>query len=215
MAAADDEASTAPAADETAEQPGRAAGYVALLVLAGIALLAIKVVVTVAPYTAYFAVGVLSCLAWQRGRRWITDRRSSKDEQAPEVPAPDAGAALRRLVGDDNGVLLTRLRDELKLPDTKALKALLDADGIAWKAVRTKEGNGPGVHKANIPAALSPAPADSHEDGCCCRSGDNGNGDNSAGEGAQEGLRVVPIGIPGAVIHDPSDAVRHHPVARQ
>ncbi|MDT0567898.1 hypothetical protein RM704_10520 [Streptomyces sp. DSM 3412] len=183
-----------------AEAPSRIAGGCVAVVLAGVAVLALKAIVTVAPYVAYSVAGVLACLAWQKGRAWLGSRRASDADEAEERPAPDVGEALRRLVGDDNGVLLTRLRDDQKLPDTKVVKQLLDEAGIKWKAVRTSQGNGPGVHKSDIPSAPSPVVTDTHGGGCCCRPGDNNNTDNGRGEGAGEGIRVQAIGEGGRLV---------------
>ncbi|MEV1079894.1 hypothetical protein AB0I98_16855 [Streptomyces sp. NPDC050211] len=177
------------------EAPGRIAGVFVMVILVGIAVLMMKAVMTFAPYVAYFVAGVLVTVGVQKARaRW---GRRGDDSTAAEEEAeqPDIAEALRRLVGDDRGVLLTRLRDGLKLPDTKAVKQLLDADGIPWKPVRTSRGNGPGVHVKDIPPAPSPA-ADVHESGCCCRSGDNGNSNNGDGEG----IRVEAIGDGGRLV---------------
>ncbi|MFI0530298.1 hypothetical protein ACH3XX_09640 [Streptomyces scabiei] len=173
-----------------AEEPSRIAGGCVLVLLAGLGVLVLKAVVTAAPYIAYFVVGILCTIGWQKAwARW-GKRGSSDAEGVPEAAKPDVGEALRRLVGDDNGVLLTRLRDDLKLSDTKAVKQLLDEAGIKWKAVRTSQGNGPGVHKNDIPVAPSPVVADAHGGGCCCRSGDNGNTDNGGEGDPEKGIRV-------------------------
>ena len=188
--------------------PSRFAGGCVLVLLAAVAVLVLKAVVTAAPYVAYFVVGILCTIGWQKAwARW--GKRGSSDAEAePETAKPDVGEALRRLVGADNGVLLTRLRDDLKLPDTKAVKQLLDEAGIKWKAVRTSQGNGPGVHKSDIPTDSSPVVVDAHGGGCCCRSGDNGNTDNG-GEGAPEkGIRVVHTDG-GLRIHDLRSDDRH------
>ncbi|MFM9675791.1 hypothetical protein [Streptomyces brasiliscabiei] len=190
------------------EAPSRIAGGCVAVVLTGVAVLALKAVVTVAPYVAYVVVGVLACLAWQKGRAWLGSRRASDAEEAEEAPAPDISEALRRLVGDDNGVLLTRLRDDQKLPDTKVVKQLLDEAGIKWKAVRTSLGNGPGVHKGDIPVAASPVVADAHGGGCCCRSDDNGNTDNGGEGDPEKGIRVDRTDD-GLRIHDLRSSDRH------
>jgi hypothetical protein len=194
-----------------AAEPGERAERIARLVLTLVAGLALWGVLAAFPYVAYVVVGALGTVGWQRARAWLLRRRSSEGEQPEKAPAPDVGEALRRLVGDDNGVLLTRLRDDLKVPDTKVVKRLLDAEGITWKAVRTSAGNGPGVHKADIPPAPSPA-ADAHGDGCCCRSGDNGNSDNGSGGEPREGFRVVRIGTDGRIVYDLSGPHVHYPV---
>lgn len=172
------------------EQPGRIAGALVMVILVGVAVLLMKAIVSVAPYVAYFVAGILVTVGVQKARaRW--GRRDDRQDQADEEAAPpDVGAALRRLVSDDKGVLLTSLRDDLKLPDTKAVKALLKSAGIPWKAGRTREGNGPSVRREAIPPAPTPLAAESHGDGCCCRSGDNSNSNNGHGEGPEEGIRV-------------------------
>ncbi|MFE4548880.1 hypothetical protein [Streptomyces sp. NPDC056785] len=156
-------------------------------------------IVAAFPDVAYVVVGVLGTLGWQRGQAWREKRRDEQGEAKAKVTPPDVGEALRRLIGDDKGVLLTRLRDDLKLPDTKAVKALLEAESIPWKASRTRAGNGPAVRAESIPAAPSPV-ADSHGDGCCCRSGGNGNTNGHGGDGTGEGLRVEPIGNAGHIV---------------
>ena len=147
-------------------------------------------VVTVAPEVAYVAVGALGHLGWQKFQARRAGSGPAEVDGTDEVEAPDIAEALRRLVGDDNGVLLTRLRDDLKLPDTKVVKTLLDEAGIQWKAVRTKGGNGPGVHKNDIPTVAPSPVADGHGNGCCCRSDDNNNGDNARNDTLGEGIRV-------------------------
>lgn len=188
--------------------PSRLAGGCVVLVLLGVLLLVLKVTVSTAPYVAYFVAGILAAVAWQKGRAWLRGCRDDEGEQPEDAPTPDVGEALRRLVGEDRGVLLTRLRDDLKLPDTKRVKELLDDADITWKPVRTARGNGPGVHVQDIPTAPSPA-ADAHESGCCCRSGDNDNSDNAESAPTREGLRVRRIRSRTA-LYDPNNNVRRH-----
>lgn len=193
---------------EQAADAGESAGMserTARLVLLAVVLLAMWGIVAVLPETAYTVVGVLGTLGVQRARAW-REGRSHTDGEEP--PRPDVGAALRRLVGDDRGVLLTRLRDDLGVPDTKTVRALLDEAGVRVRAgVRTAGGNGPGVHADDIPA-----PPPGADEGCCCRSDANANANNAAGEGAGEGLRVERIGQSGYIIRDPADLIRHHEV---
>ncbi|MFD8251922.1 hypothetical protein [Streptomyces werraensis] len=187
------------------EEPGGMSERAARLILLAVLLLAMWGIVAALPETAYVVVGVLGTLGVQRARAWRAQRREEPDE---EQPRPDVGAALRRLVGDGRGVLLTRLRDDLGAPDTKTVRQLLEAAGIPVRAgVRTGAGNGPGVHVDDIPA---PPPADG--DGCCCRSDANANANNGAGGTGGEGLRVEHIGQSAYILRDPADAVRHHPV---
>lgn len=194
------------------ETPSRLSGGCVVAILAGIAVLVLKAIVSTAPYTAYFVAGVLACLAWQKVRAWLGNRRGGSAEGDQEEAQPDIGEALRVLVGNDNGVLLTRLQRYLNVANTKAVKQLLDDAGVTWKAVRTSHGNGPGVHKNDIPPDPSTFATDVHGDGCCCRSGDNANSNNSDGGDGQKGLRVEPIGQAGSLVHDPADTVRRHRV---
>ncbi len=173
---------------EPAEPEGmseRTAKVILTLILLG----AMWAIVVVLPETAYIVTGALLTLGWQKASTWREERSVTDGQEKEQVPPPDVSEALRRLVGDDNGVLLTRLRDDLKVPNTKAVKALLDADGIPWKAVRTRGGNGPAVHVKDIPPTPSPA-TDPHGDSCCCRSGDNGNSNNAGEEDGEKGIRV-------------------------
>ncbi|MFE0727931.1 hypothetical protein ACFW2X_06705 [Streptomyces antibioticus] len=188
------------------EQPSRIAGGCVVLILVGVGVLVVKAVVTVAPYTAYFVAGILCTVGVQKARaRWGKGRG---DDQEEEAAPPDVAAALRRLIGDDKGVLLTRLQKDLQLPDTKAVKALLKAEGIPWKAGRTREGNGPSVRREAIPLAPSPAASGDTAEGCCCSSEQATATPTTGGEG----VRVEPIGHAGTVIRDPAEASRHHHV---
>jgi hypothetical protein len=194
-----------PQAPAAGEEPGGMSERTARLILAAVLLLAMWGIVAALPETAYVVVGVLATLGAQRAQAWRAGRR---EQPADEEPAPDVAAALRRLVGDDRGVLLTRLRDDLGVTETKTVRALLATAGIPIRAgVRTRAGNGPGVHADDIPA-LPPAT----DDGCCCRSGANANANNGAEGETQEGLRVDRIGQSGYILRDPADTVRHHKV---
>ncbi|MET8765491.1 hypothetical protein [Streptomyces sp. NPDC004658] len=180
----------------------------ARLILSAVAVLVMWGIVATVPEMAYVVVGIIATLGWQKAAAWRAGRRQPDGEGERQAEPPDVGAALRRLVGDDRGVLLTRLRDDLGAADTKAVRALLDSAGIRVRAgVRTAAGNGPGVHADDIPPA-PPTP----EDGCCCRSGANANGNNESGTSGREGLRVERIGQSGYILRDPADQVRHHQV---
>ncbi|WP_326728992.1 hypothetical protein [Streptomyces phaeochromogenes] len=201
------------AVEEVDDEPQGMSERTAGLLLAGVLLLAMWGIVAAVPQTAYVVVGILLCLGWQKGRARL-GRRDDDTEEEPEAAPPDVGEALRRLVGDDNGVLLTRLRDDLKLRDTKVVKALLDEAGITWKAVRAAGRNGPGVHVKDIPPAPSPA-ADTHGGGCCCRSGDNANSDNTPEGDGQKGTRVEPIGDGGRLVTEFVDRFFNAAASRQ
>ncbi|MGW3847168.1 hypothetical protein [Streptomyces fagopyri] len=184
--------------DETPGEPEEPSERTRVVVLFVVGTVAAWRIVAAFPDVAYVVVGILGTVGWQKGRAWREGREEGEQQQAKAEP-PDVAAALRRLVGDDKGVLLTVLRDDLKLPDTKAVKQLLDDAGIPWKASRTRAGNGPAVRAESIPPAPSPA-ADPHGDGCCCRSGGNGNSNGHGRDEAGEGLRVEPIGNAGHIL---------------
>jgi hypothetical protein len=181
-----------------------AGGCVLVVVLLG----GIGGAVAVLPETAYVIVGVLGTVGVQRARAWRAARR---EQPAEPEPGPDVTAALRRLAADDRGVLLTRLRDDLGAPDTKTVRSLLAEAGVRVRSgVRTRAGNGPGVHADDIP---TPPPA--ADDGCCCRSDANANDNNGAADAGREGLRVERIGQSGYILRDPADSVRRHKVRRR
>ncbi|MDX3294633.1 hypothetical protein PV569_13045 [Streptomyces scabiei] len=208
------EETTKTEADDAGEQgePSRIAGAVVVLVLTGLAILALKAIITAFPYVAYYVAGLLTSWGWQRARTWLNRRgddvQEPGDEHGPD--ALDAVIALHAL-SRGNSVLLTALRDELELPDTKTVKALLDEADVPYKAVRTPTGNGPGVHKDDIPPMVSPAD-DSHDERCCCRSDDNDNADNATGDAPQKGTRVEAIGDGGRLVSELAhDACRNRP----
>lgn len=206
------EETTKTEADSTGEEPSRIAGAVVVLVLTGLAILALKALVTAFPYVAYYVAGLLTCWGWQRGRTWLNRRGDDVQEPGEErgPDALDAVIALHALSRGDS-VLLTALRDELELPDTKAVKALLDEADVPYKAVRTPTGNGPGVHKDDIPPIVSPA-NDPHDERCCCRSDDNNNADNATDDAPQKGTRVEAIGDGGRLVSELTDhACRNRP----
>jgi hypothetical protein len=202
-------------AEKVAGEDDERTGRGPVVVLSVIGLVSAWRLVVSFPEVAYAVVGSLGTIGWQKTAAWRARRSSdeAEDQEEAEEP-PDVGEALRRLVGDDNGVLLTVLRDDLGLSDTKDVKALLQTAGIPFKPVRTREGNGPAVHRDAIPAVSSPAPADSHGEGCCCRSGDNDNGNNADEQGPGEGIRVERTET-GLVIYDLADTHRHHTVDHQ
>lgn len=106
------------------------------------------------------------CLtAWVAGRDAVyADEEHEQGEE--EQPGPDAAdmADIVRELGAGTGVLLTRLRDQLleEYPGrgwtTKDVRSLLTSAGVRVRdGVRvTGVGNGPGVHRDDVPAPLSP-----------------------------------------------------------
>ncbi|MFJ5638667.1 hypothetical protein [Streptomyces sp. NPDC093223] len=206
---APDEQPTEPQAEQETpgeeDEPTGRGPAIALSVLGAVAAWRL---VAAFPEVALIAAGSLGTIGVQQARARWAGRAEEVDADAEEVEAPDIAEALRTLVGADNGVLLTRLQKYLSLPNTKAVKQLLDAAGITWKGVRTSGGNGPGVHKNDIPAAVISPVTDVHGNGCCCRSDDNGNSDNAHPGGHGEGIRVERTDG-GLLIHDLGDRGRH------
>lgn len=210
-------------ADETAEleveetepagEPGQMNERTAKAVLLVIMLGAVWGIVAAFPWVAYVIVGVLGTLGWQKAHGWIGRRAAAKDgEEGPEDVEVDVVAALQYLGRGGRNVLLTELRDELGVADTKTVRGLLGEARVDVRpGVRTLAGNGPGVHWDDI-AALSPVGDDSHGDRCSCRSEANANANNGEQEEPGEGLRVETIGQAGAVIRDPADDHRYHRV---
>ncbi|MBP5922164.1 MULTISPECIES: hypothetical protein [Streptomyces] len=188
-----------------AGEPSERAERIAKAVLVAVALLAAWGLVAAMPNIAYVVTGILICLGWQKARARL-GRRSDDDQEPEEERGPDALDAVIALhaLSRGNSVLLTALRDELELPDTKAVKALLDQADVPYKAVRTPTGNGPGVHKGDIPPMVSPADAP-HDERCCCRSDDNNNADNATGDAPQKGTRVEAIGDGGRLVSELAD----------
>ncbi|MEV0526028.1 hypothetical protein AB0I66_21565 [Streptomyces sp. NPDC050439] len=181
--------------------PSRIAGALVTLILAGAAVLVLRLIVTAVPYVAYFVAGVIVCVGWQKARAWIVGRRSGGDE-ADEEELPDVGEALRELSKGEQHVLLTALRKRLGVADTKTVRRLLKAERIDVRAgVRTPKGNGPGVHHTDIP----PAPSEEHGQGCCCRSANNTNANNDDEDPSQKGLSVEAIGEGGRLVRDPAE----------
>ncbi|WP_112469428.1 hypothetical protein [Streptomyces triticisoli] len=194
------------------DEPGGMSERTAHLILAAVLLLAMWGIVAAVPETAYVVVGVLLCLAWQRVAGWLAARRQDDEDEPAAEETPDVAEALRTLSNGGQHVLLTQLQKTLAVPDTKTVRALLKTAGIRVRAgVRTPAGNGPGVHRDDIPAP-SLTESGPHSEGCCCRSGNNANANNAPTGPTEEGLRVEPIGLAGAVVRDPADAVRHHQV---
>jgi hypothetical protein len=197
-----------PAAAE--EQSNRFAGACVLAIVGGGALFG---VVTAFPESAYVVVGVLGTVGVQRGRGWLAQRGEQATEDEPEEAPVDITEHLRALSdGGTSSVLLTQLKTAAGLPDTRAVRNLLDAAGIPVRSgVRTSAGNGPGVHQDDIPAPL-PAEGDTSSGRCLCSSEANANANNGPQAGPGEGLRVEAIGHAGRVVHDPAESHRHHQV---
>lgn len=109
--------------------------------------------------------GLLAGFALRRNREKQDAAKEAEDE-ALEMTADDVAALTRALIGDAKGVLLTAVRDHLEelAPagwTTKDVRELLDDCEIPVRpGVRTPAGNGPGVHRDDVPPlpATPPTP---------------------------------------------------------
>jgi hypothetical protein len=119
--------------------------------------------VALAERRALWALLAAWCItAWLAGRTDTSDEPEQADEEQPLAPDPADMADIVRELGTGTGVLLTALRDQLlaEYPGTgwttKDVRGLLAADGVRVReGVRvTGAGNGPGVHRDDIPAPL-------------------------------------------------------------
>ncbi|MEC3995200.1 hypothetical protein VSR01_17325 [Actinacidiphila sp. DG2A-62] len=115
-------------------------------------------------------------------------------EDAPEEAAADPSreaiaAALHHLYRGGSGVLHTALYKHLGLPDSQAVKRVLDGAGIPHRpGVRTPVGNGPGVHRDDFPAPPPPLAAPQGS-GVAAGQPANANANNAA-NAPEEGLAV-------------------------
>ncbi|BBA98311.1 hypothetical protein RVR_4446 [Actinacidiphila reveromycinica] len=111
-------------------------------------------------------------------------------EEAPAAPSrEDVIRALHDLYRGGSGVLSTALAQRLQLPHTRALREVLTAAGITPRpGVRTPAGNGPGVHRDDIPPLPS---SERGPQGSGVVAGQTANANaNNAGSGPEEGLGV-------------------------
>ncbi|MEU6649495.1 hypothetical protein ABZ904_08610 [Streptomyces sp. NPDC046900] len=185
--------------EPTAEpgEPGPGAQRAARITLYAVGALAMWGIVAALPEVAYVVVGVLGCLAWQRTRAWWAHRRAAADEAEA---APDVVAALWAVAGTGRNVLLTELRNELGVGDTKVVRALLGEAGVPVRSgVRTVAGNGPGVHRDDLPALPLP------------RSAPPESGVGAVQEPTPTPT-TEPLGLAGVVVKDGSETSRRYRV---
>lgn len=189
--------------EEEPEQPSRAAGGCVLLVGLGAA----GGVVYAVPELGYTVAGALAVIGFRKARTWSSRRREAAETDSVEQEPVDILPVLQELGHGGQHVRLTQLQEAAGLPDTKAVRALLDDAGITIRAgVRAGGKNGPGVHADDIPRE-SPTPSA----GCLCRSDANANTNNASGKGPEKGFRVEHTGQAGTTVYDLSETqTRHH-----
>jgi hypothetical protein len=159
-----------------------------------------------APHIARFAVPA-AAVAWCLAAWWIAPAYAPKAAAEPVADEPDepdpqdVTDLVRDLIGEDTGVLLTRLRPPLRAADTRAVRALLAAAGIPVRpGVRTAAGNGPGVHRDDVPPAPPAQTAPCPEDVAAGEDA-NTNTNNALRVHSQAGMTII---------NDPADRHRAH-----
>ncbi|MFJ5802693.1 hypothetical protein [Streptomyces decoyicus] len=179
---------------ESGEEPAAMSERTARLILSGVGGLAMWGIVTALPETAYVVIGVGGCLGWQRVQAWRAEH-GSKGAEGEDAEPVDVLAEVWQAVGDDNGALLTGLKVPFRVPDTKAVRALLAEHEIPVReGVRTRAGNGPGVKREDLPPLPSPL---GEGQGSTVGAGQdaNTNANNTT-------LTVTPIGLGGRSVID-------------
>lgn len=122
--------------------------------------------------------------------------------EGPPQPDPqDVLDLVRDVVGSDRGALLTALRQPLHAADTRAVRGVLAAADIRVReGVRTRAGNGPGVHRDDLPPA--PPTLDAPTGGrVVAGEGTNNNTNTALTVEHREGMTII---------RDPADRHRTH-----
>jgi hypothetical protein len=155
-----------------------------------------------APHIARFAVPA-AIVAWCTAAWFLApDPDPEPDDGEPAAPDPeDLLDLVRDLIGDDRGILLTALCTPLHAPSTRVVRERLAAAGIPVSAgVRTPAGNGPGVHRKDLPAP-SPLSDPLLHNGVAAGETANANTDNKLRVESREGMTII---------NDPADRHRAH-----
>ena len=128
------------------------------------------------PDLGTFVAGSVATVAVGKARSWVAGRRQNPNEDEPIEDEPvDIVAVLQQFGEGGQHVRLTQLQEAAGLPDTKAVRALLDEAGVTIRSgVRAGGKNGPGVHADDIPREHTPPSG-----GCLCRSDANTNTNNN------------------------------------
>lgn len=202
---------------EAGESEGMSERTAKLLLLA-VLLLAMWGIIAAAPWMAYVVVGILLDRGWLKARDWQAQRRDDKpDKEGQDTQETAAGAAetwrvptfhelcesLAR-VGTPHAHIAVLAHDLGTTPER--VREALDACGVRVEAVRMQgRGSSTGVKGDALPAPR-PTP------GGVVGAGQPANNDNNTTSPAEpeKGFRVEAIGQGGTVVHDPSDATRHH-----
>ena len=153
-----------------------------------------------APHIAQFAIpGVV--IAWCLAAWWTAPAGPGEEPTSDEPDPQDVADLVRDLIGDDRGILLTTLRAPLQAADTRAVRELLHTAGIRVRpGVRAAAGNGPGVHRDDLPAP-SPPPEEAPVGDVAAGETANTNNNNALRVESREGMTII---------NDPADRHRTH-----
>ncbi|MFD6421724.1 hypothetical protein [Streptomyces sp. NPDC060198] len=150
------------------------------------------------------AAGCALYYAAHRRKAGAEPEEEADEEDAPAPTADDMADIVREL-GTGTGVLLTGLAAQLLEEysghgwTTKHVRALLADAGVRVReGVRVAGvGNGPGVHREDVPPPLSPAPSDPPVDAVGTGQSPNANANNvtvtRSASGAQ--ITITPAGV--------------------
>ncbi|NUS83684.1 MAG: hypothetical protein HOY75_13290 [Streptomyces sp.] len=162
-----------------------------------------------APHIARFAIPA-AAVAWCTAAWCLAPPAAGPDVPGDGKPAEDEACEpdpqdvidlVRDLIGDDRGILLTALCAPLRAPSTRVVRELLAAAGIRVRpGVRTAGGNGPAVHRDDVPAPHPPSAIPSP--GAVAAGGAaNANTNNALRVESREGMTII---------NDPADRHRTH-----
>lgn len=127
------------------------------------------------------------------------------EEALPQPDPQDVLDLVRDAIGSDRGALLTALRQPLRAADTRAVREALAEAGVPVReGVRTAAGNGPAVHRDDLPAP-PPLLASPSPDGVAAGETANANTNNGLRVRSQEGMTII---------NDPADRRRTHRLKR-
>lgn len=123
------------------------------------------------------------------------------EEDPPQPDPQDVVDLVRDVIGSDNGALLTGLCRPLHAGGTRAVREVLASAGIRVReGVRTAAGNGPGVHRDDVPPAL-PSSAAAPAGPVLAGEPANTNTNNTLRVQSREGMTII---------SDPADRHRTH-----
>ncbi|BBC35266.1 hypothetical protein SGFS_065600 [Streptomyces graminofaciens] len=177
-------------------------GWKTVLIGIGVLLYAANRYRTWIPY----GLAIACAAAWMHAPKQADEPDDEADEEtAGEEPtepdSEDVCDLVRDLIGDDRGVLLTALPGPLQAADTRAVREALARAGIRVReGVRTATGNGPGVHRDDLPP-LPPIEGGAPVGSLTCTNAANTNANNTLRVTSQAGMTII---------NDPADRHRTH-----